>query len=613
MRCKNILEAMLLVAGGTVPVAGLPAGESKANSSPGYLRMEAEIYRGHSFETSQRGGRPYMLEKRAEDGSVLMELQNNQSFYKVELEVGSDKQKIGVLVDTGSSDLWIMNQNNSYCESSSSSSKMRERKGRKLSDLRNLNLDVSEKNVKAVGAAETETMTLSVGEGLFSWFETQTDGSGGETETASGDSSEATIDCSVYGTFDPSSSDTFKSNGTEFSISYADDSFAKGTWGTDDVTFNGVTVDQLSMAIADETNSSMGVLGIGLKGLETTYSGDVTNAYTYENLPYKMQSQGLISKPVYSVYLNDSESSAASILFGAVDHDKYTGTLTLLPIINTAESLGYSTPVRLEVTLSKLYTGSSSNKTAVSIASGAAAALLDTGTTLTYVPSDIISTIVDQYGFQYSSSVGTYVAKCDSLDDAEIVFDFQGTKIWVPFSSFAVSLTTNGGSQSSYCALGLMDSGDDTFTLGDSFLNNVYFVADLENLQIAIAPANLDSTSEDIEVVSDSGIPSAKSASAYSSSWGASGSAVASSLSVQTGAETVTSTDAGSDSTGSASGSSGSASSSSSKSSASSSSGSSGSSSKSGSSSSKYAAGNAWGMSVCSLAFTIAVSVLVIG
>lgn len=47
---------------------------------------------------------PYNMKR---DSSV-MELQNRQTFYLANIKIGSNEDEVGVLVDTGSSDLWVM-------------------------------------------------------------------------------------------------------------------------------------------------------------------------------------------------------------------------------------------------------------------------------------------------------------------------------------------------------------------------------------------------------------------------------------------------------------------------------------------------------------------------
>ncbi|GME79271.1 unnamed protein product [Ambrosiozyma monospora] len=159
------------------------------------------------------------------------------------------------------------------------------------------------------------------------------------------------------------------------------------------------------------------------------------------------------------------------------------------------------------------------------IASGAAVALLDTGTTLTYIPDDLLSIIVDALQLSVNSQTGYYTMDCSFGSNYFLTFNFQGFEIEVPITSFLLDLQTTSGRTSSTCQLGLMSSGDDTLILGDSFLRNVYLVVDLEDNVVAMAPANLDSNDEDIEAISDS-IPSAVSAASYATTWGDSATAL---------------------------------------------------------------------------------------
>lgn len=54
--------------------------------------------------------------------SSEMELQNRQTFYLANIKIGSNEDEVGVLVDTGSSDLWVMSHDLNCKRSSSSTS-----------------------------------------------------------------------------------------------------------------------------------------------------------------------------------------------------------------------------------------------------------------------------------------------------------------------------------------------------------------------------------------------------------------------------------------------------------------------------------------------------------
>lgn len=419
------------------------------------------------------------IEKR-DNEYVSLTLNDEQTFYLATLELGSNDQKLGVLVDTGSSDFWVVASNNTYCESGTTGSLSK--KGRSLGSI--VNSEYLDDDYQS-----------NIADNVRKAF-------------SSSSSSSQMIDCSEYGTFDPSSSDSFTSNYTSFSITYADNTFADGTWCQDTLTFNNIEVKDMNFAYCDNTDNAQGVLGIGLAGLEVTYSnaGTSGSSYTYENLPLKLVADGIITKPAYSVYLNGDDDS--EILFGAIDSSKYTGDLVELPIVNALYSMGYKNPIQLTVTLNTLSYINNKTSQAAEIGNGYIPALLDTGTTLTYMPQDIVTGFLNIINFQYSQSLQYYIGDCSAADNVQIRFSFQGLDIDIPMSNFLISLYTKSNSISSQCAFGIIASSDKYVTLGDSFLMSVYMVADLEKLTIALAKGT-NNGSPDIQVI-ESSIPQAK-------------------------------------------------------------------------------------------------------
>lgn len=469
-----------------------------------YFKLHAQKLRGSTIHDAKVGAKPFGLIKRnvdpfnADDEYLFMGLQNENTFYLSEIEIGTPSQKVGVLVDTGSSDLWVVASNNSYCEPGTTGALSKAIDRSSIVNWNNLSNNTTE-------FTDNSVSTVSV-----------------QNKASSSD----LIDCSQYGTFSFEDSETFISNGTSFSITYADQTFAKGTWGHDDVVINGANVTNLSFAVCDNADNEMGVFGIGLPGLETTYSGSSLSSssqakqFQYENLPLKLKSLGIINHVAYSVYLNEADAEYANILFGALDTTKYTGNLVALPILNTYKSSGYSEALELQVTLNSLTLVDSSSSKQATIGSGAAPALLDTGTTLTYIPKSLLQTILDLVGAQYSSSIGYYVITCSDATNLSLNFNFQGFNIDIPFSDFLIQLSTSSGSSSQYCMIGLQANSDETFTLGDNFLRSVYMVADYENMEIGLAVADhSNSSSEDIQLIKST-IPNAVTP-ASSLLWGA--------------------------------------------------------------------------------------------
>lgn len=384
------------------------------------------------------------LAKRSDN--VAIDLSNELNMFTTILELGSDKQKVDVLVDTGSSDLWVMSPSNSYCSS--------------ISDSKS-------------------TSNLSDDDGK--------------------------IGCSTNAMFNTSTSSSWSKNDTDFSVTYGDFTFANGTYGQDTVGYGGVSIEKGSFAVAEHANSTNAVWGIGLIGLEsivTTIEPDGSLSPTYSNLPLQMKEQGIIGHNAYSLWLNDIDSDEGELLFGGVDHSKYSGTLQTVPLISSYS--GGVEPSAMQVMLNgiSVYQGSSIQE----VASFSLPALLDSGTTLMLMPASFLESISKSIGAQFSSN--GYVGPCDL--SGGLVFDFSGAEIFVPFKQ----LTFNTGGDT--CVLGFSPSGSSQIILGDTFLRSAYVVYDLENHEISLANTEFNVSSSSVEAISSS-VPKATKAKRYSS------------------------------------------------------------------------------------------------
>lgn len=137
--------------------------------------------------------------------------------------------------------------------------------------------------------------------------------------------------CTEGGTFNSSSSSTFKDLDAHYKLSYLDGTSSQGDYGTDSLSFqsNGLNgVRDFQFGVANESANYLPVLGIGFKSLEIT--GNSTPKY--DNLPISLKNQGLINKVAYLVFLNDLEAKTGHILFGAYDKAKIEGDLVTLPV-----------------------------------------------------------------------------------------------------------------------------------------------------------------------------------------------------------------------------------------------------------------------------------------
>lgn len=455
------------------------------------VQVDFDIYRGNSIDSIKNDKRnrdgAYLMQKR---DSAEMTLQNEQTFYMVDIALGSNQNSQQVLIDTGSSDLWVMSSELT-CLSATK---------------RNLNAfdtfikdkQIVNNEVELIIKREEPSKTVEEkGWGFFTTiFGTQT----GSPAMATGNTA-ASNTCTQYGSFDTGDSDSFNRNSSapDFEILYADGTSASGIWGTDTLVFGNTTVDNLSFAVANRTSSDVGVFGIGLPALEVTSEYGIE----YANLPIKLRQQGIISKAAYSVYLGSSSAKTGTILFGGVDHAKYTGELTTVPIVSHTGS----TINRLEAKVDSITVNSTSDS--VVVTSNLYAANLDTGSTLSYFPSSLLSSLVSSLGGSQGTYSGYTVVNCPSSSET-MEINFSGRIISVPLKELIV---TSG----STCLLGVIEqSSTSSYILfGDNVLRRMYVVFDLDDLQISIAQASYSSDS-DIESIGDS-VPGAVSAADYSS------------------------------------------------------------------------------------------------
>ena len=491
-----VVDALLLYSL-AVDAASIASPSSATNKD--YIKVNFQKKYGNSFESASNDTKDKTRLVARDNDYELVELTNQNSFYSVELDIGTPPQKVTVLVDTGSSDLWVTGSNNPYCST--------KKKDTIDSSFKQVNKDNSASVVESVFTEISYDTTIVTSEATATLDSTA--------------STSQTIDCTAYGTFDTSKSSTFESNKTEFSITYGDSTFASGTWGRDQLSLNDLNITGLSFAVANETNSTVGVLGIGLPGLESTYSGislsSAQKSYTYNNFPMVLKNSGAIKSTAYSLFANSSDSKHGTILFGAVDHGKYAGDLYTIPIINTLEHRGYKDPIQFQVTLQGVGTSKGDKEeNLTTLTTTKIPVLLDSGTTISYMPAELVQMLANQVGATYSPVYGYYIMDCiqEMEQESSVIFDFGGFYLSNWLSDF--QLVTD--SRSNICILGIAPQSDPTIILGDNFLANTYVVYDLDNMEISMAHANSSDDGEYVDII-DGSVPSALKAPGYSSTW----------------------------------------------------------------------------------------------
>ncbi|KAI7883482.1 acid protease [Lichtheimia hyalospora FSU 10163] len=347
----------------------------------------------------------------------------------------------------------------------------------------------------------------------------------------------STTEC-PYARFDSSASSTFKDISSNFSIEYGIGS-VKGVYATDTVTVAGVSVENQQFGLASTTADILTTNSVGGSGSDTpsansTESSDVvgngilglgypqlTSAASkggkgYNPFVFNLVEQNLISQHIFSVYMNSASEDgwAGEVIFGGVDNSKFSGNITYLPVAKLQTS---SNPLSSIVSSSSAYfywmtygqgiavENPQSTRTSNNISFDQVTAfIIDTGTTLTYLPNDMAvsmaESLVGSGNYALDTQSQVFVADCSAAkSDAALVLSMsQSSKvspdpvtITVPASQLLIPLDGPTTDTASVCMLGVapIGSNNNMLLVGDSVLRSTYLVFDIEHNQIGFASA----------------------------------------------------------------------------------------------------------------------------
>lgn len=256
------------------------------------------------------------------------------------------------------------------------------------------------------------------------------------------------------------------------------------------------------MGLGRDTTISYGLVGVGYAHNEAAAS---TLGELYANLPIAMERDGLTNSIAFSLWLNDLDANKGNILFGGIDRGKYTGSLKTVDVLEYGGSYTH-----FLVSLSSLEATSPTGTDILATKNSSIEVILDSGTTLSYLPQDVVENIWDEVGAVYSNSFGMAILPCSHQSHpGHFSFGFGGSNgpvINVTMDELVVDLT-NGSpptfSSGSYsgelvCEFGIQNYSSGPYVLGDTFLRSAYVVYDLDNNQVGLAATDFNSTKTDI-------------------------------------------------------------------------------------------------------------------
>ncbi|THG95840.1 hypothetical protein EW026_g5877 [Hermanssonia centrifuga] len=267
-------------------------------------------------------------------------------------------------------------------------------------------------------------------------------------------------DC-FFGTtgFDTSKSKTFVPlPDTNFNISYGDGEFLTGSVGFDTVTVGGLTVTRQEIGVVtaaawEGDSINTGLMGLAFPDLTSVYNGSnpdldgADNSLPYNPFFFSAVQQKVVSTPVFSVALN------REFFYYAVDIDAL------------------------------VFPGSTA-KTTIK-----APTIIDTGTTLNYVPTNIAKAFNARFDppATFVEDEDTYYVDCNATAPAfsakigGVEFAVDGRDQILPFLDENNDLVCISGTQD-----GGPDEDDTIFIFGDVFLHNVVATFDISKNDIIL-------------------------------------------------------------------------------------------------------------------------------
>lgn len=281
------------------------------------------------------------------------------------------------------------------------------------------------------------------------------------------------------------------------------------------------------MGLGKSTSIAYGLVGVGYQINEAL---EETTRKDYPNLPVAMMNSGLINSVAYSLWLNDLgrfsdtewllglfiddilDASAGNILFGGVDTNKFEDPLMRVSIQKDPNVGAFD---HFTVALTSVSASSSSGNDTLSSSQFPILTVLDSGTTLSYLPTDLATAIWKEVGAVIvdSEDLGKIAAvPCShSGSTGSFIFGFggpDGPQISVDMTELVVDMSSGGqrptfSSRSQYpgqdaCVFGIQEFSQSPYLLGDTFLRSAYVVYDLSNNEIGLAQTKFNASASNV-------------------------------------------------------------------------------------------------------------------
>ncbi|TVY38284.1 Polyporopepsin [Lachnellula occidentalis] len=250
----------------------------------------------------------------------------------------------------------------------------------------------------------------------------------------------------------------------------------------DKVTFGGLSVSSQSIGAASTSSGFTSVDGIIGFGPVDLTEGTVSSANTVPTFMDNLYSQGSISTEVLGVSFSpesgsDTDDANGELTLGGTDSSKYSGSITYHPTLTSGSASEY-----WGLSIASFTYGST---TLASSATG----IVDTGTTLIYIPTTAYNKFLSAAGGKTDSSSGLalFTTKPTSnfiIKVGTISYTLTPAQYLVPSAQYSYYGLTSG---KYYAWINDGGSSGVNTIIGQKFLENYYSVFDTTNSRIGFA------------------------------------------------------------------------------------------------------------------------------
>ncbi|KAK8113187.1 eukaryotic aspartyl protease [Apiospora sp. TS-2023a] len=292
--------------------------------------------------------------------------------------------------------------------------------------------------------------------------------------------------CQAVGSYDPKKSKSSNVTQTTKTLRYGIGE-ANIQYVMDDIAFqnskNALKNVRFGFATATKDEFS-GILGIG--------HGSGVNV-GYKNFVDELQAQNVTATKAFSLALGSKDEQEGMVMFGGLDTAKFAGNLATLPIVPAAKSPDGVARYWVDMNYMSLTPPSGNMK---KYSNTTMAVFLDSGATLTLLPTTLANSIAADFGAQSVDANGFYAVDCAlARMPGTVDFAFPGVTIRVPYKEMIREIPTAFGA---LCYLGISPN-EDFVLLGDTMLRSAYAVFDQTNNAIHLAQYTNCGT-EDMEI-----------------------------------------------------------------------------------------------------------------